>query len=141
MSKIGPDHFRYVDELTPSGLRVTCDRYVVLRESECCYWIAKAESAAWLSRRVEQEGLKKHPLIKRVLKESHGRRFAYPDKAMAFRSYKCRKDWQLRHAQLSLERAKAVIGYFGDRRIESSIPDSDVVIPNEYIQSMNWEEY
>lgn len=140
MSQIGPDHYRYTDEITPSGLRVTCDRYVVLRESECCYWIAKSESAVWLARRVAAEGLKKHPLIKRVLKSSHGRRFAYPDKAKALHSYKCRKDWQMRHAQLSMERAKAAIGYFGDRRVESAIPDGDVTISSEYIQSMNWGE-
>lgn len=140
MSQIGPDHYRYCDEITPSGLRVTCERYVVLRESERCYWIAKAENAAWLGRRVAGEGLKKHPLLKRVLKDSFGRRFAYPDKSRALHSYKCRKAWQLRHAQLSLERAKAAIGYFGDRHSHSEIPDGDVVIASEYIQSMNWDD-
>ena len=67
------------------------------------------------------------------------RRFiAYTDKALALRSYKARKFWQMRHAQLSMERAKAAIGYFGSLEIESAVPAEAVTIPNEYIQGLGW---
>ncbi|MNC56299.1 hypothetical protein D3C75_1058850 [compost metagenome] len=77
---------------------------------------------------------------KRVLKEggTWGRRFAYTDKALALRSYKARKSWQMRHAQLSMERAKAAIGYFGNLEVESTIPTGAVTIPSEYIQGLGW---
>jgi len=79
---------------------------------------------------------------KRVLKNGgeHGRRFAYTEKALALRSFKARKSWQVRHAELTLERAKAAIAYFGDTKTESTVPTDRLVIPCEYIQSMNWSE-
>ncbi|SDS33197.1 hypothetical protein [Pseudomonas sp. bs2935] len=78
----------------------------------------------------------------RVLKDGgeHGRRFAYTDKSLALRSYKQRKSWQMRHAELALERAKAAIGYFGDARIENTVPPDVLVVPCEYIKDMNWSE-
>lgn len=139
MNKIGPDHYRYFDEIGPAGLSVVCERYVVLRESEHCYWITKASNALWAAKWVEAG--RKSPMIKRVLKESHGRRYAYPDKARALDSYKQRKAWQLRHAQLAMERAKAAIGYFGDLSVASTVPDGELIIPSEYIQGMGWGDY
>ncbi|WP_426100124.1 hypothetical protein [Pseudomonas sp. PSPC3-3] len=44
------------------------------------------------------------------------------------------------HAQLALERTKAAIGYFGDARIENTLPPDALVVPCEYIQAMNWSE-
>lgn len=139
-----PDHFRYIDTIGPEGLEVHCITYRVIGETAQCFYIGdtytcdlvKGPQYSWTA-----EAVKKRR--KRVLKDggNWGCRFAYTDKALALRSYKARKAWQLRHARLSMERAQAAIGYFGDGQAESVIPEAAVTIPNEYIQGLNWEDY
>jgi len=139
--KLGPDHYRYVDELDPKGLEVTCKKYVVIGETDHCWYIV-SEFHNNLFGGSQREALLKQ-YRKRVLKDGGewGRRFAYTDKALALRSYKARKAWQMKHAQLSMERAKAAIGYFGNHEVESTVPTEAVTIPSEYIQGLNWEDY
>lgn len=142
--KPGPDHFRYIDTIGPDGLEVHCITYQVIGETYQCYYIGDKHTCdlvsgpqySWTAEVVK----KRH---KRMLKEGGrwGRRFAYTDKALALRSYKARKSCQMRHAQLSMERAKAAIGYFGNLEVESAIPAEDVTIPNEYIQGLGWGDY
>ncbi|MFU2330292.1 hypothetical protein [Pseudomonas fluorescens] len=138
--KLGPDHYRYVDELDPKGLEVICRKYVVIGETEQCWYIVDEFDNNLFGGSQREYLLKKYR--KRVLKDGgeHGRRFAYTDKALALRSFKHRKSWQMRHAQLSLERAQAAIAYFGDAKTESTVPTDRLVIPCEYIQAMNWSE-
>lgn len=138
--KIGPDHYRYVDELDPNGLQVTCKRYVVIGETDQCWYIVDEFHDSLFGGSQRESLLRQYR--KRVLKDGgeHGRRFAYINKALALRSYKRRKSWQIRHAQLSLERAQAAIAYFGDCKIESTVPQDSLMVPCEYIQSMNWSE-
>ncbi|WP_017530380.1 hypothetical protein [Pseudomonas fluorescens] len=143
-AKAWPDHYRYIDTIGPEGLEVHCITYEVIGETAQCFYIGdthtcdlvKGPQYSWTA-----EAVKKRR--KRVLKDggNWGRRFAYTDKALALRSYKARKAWQLRHASLSMERAQAAIGYFGDGQAESVIPEAAVTIPNEYIQGLNWEDY
>lgn len=137
---LGPDHFRYVDEMDPKGLEVTCKKFVVVGETELCWYIVDEFHNNLFGGSLRESLLKKYR--KRVLKNGgeHGRRFAYTDKTLALKSYKHRKSWQIRHAQLSLERAKAVIGYFGDKTIENTVPADRLVIPCEHIEQMNWSE-
>jgi len=139
-NKLGPDHYRYVDELDPKGLEVTCKKYVVIGETEQCWYIVDEFHNNLFGGLHRESLLKKHR--KRVLKNGgeHGRRFAYTDKALALRSFKARKSWQVRHAELTLERAKAAIAYFGDAKTESPVPADRLLIPCEYIQAMNWSE-
>ncbi|MGB3128028.1 MAG: hypothetical protein WBB95_29795 [Pseudomonas sp.] len=138
--KLGPDHYRYVDELDPKGLEVTCKTYVVIGETEQCWYIVDEFHNNLFGGSQRESLLRQYR--KRVLKEGgeHGRRFAYTEKSLALRSYKQRKSWQMRHAELALERAKAAIGYFGDARIENTVPPDVLVVPCEYIQAMNWSE-
>ena len=138
--KLGPDHYRYVDELDPKGLEVTCKKFVVIGETEQCWYIVDEFHNNLLGGSQRESLLKQYR--KRVLKDGgeHGRRFAYTDKALALRSYKQRKSWQMRHAQLALERAQAAIAYFGDTRTASAVPPDRLMVPCEYIQAMNWSE-
>jgi len=139
-----PEHYRYIDTIGPEGLEVHCITYQVIGETAQCYYIGDKHTCdlvngpqySWTA-----EAVKKRR--KRVLKEggTWGRRFAYTDKALALRSYKARKSWQLRHAQLSMERALAAIGYFGNHEVESTIPVGAVTIPSEYIQGLVWGDY
>lgn len=135
-TKIGPDHFRYIDEIDPKGLIITCQRYVVVRESECCYWIALPSYESLALASIAKGLTPKY--AKRVLKDSH-RRFAYPDKADALRSYKKRKEWQIRHAQLAMERAQAAIRYFGDSSVKVTDTPERAVAFSSYIQGMGWD--
>ncbi|NWF10138.1 hypothetical protein HX810_20910 [Pseudomonas salomonii] len=138
--KLGPDHYRYVDELDPKGLEVTCKKYVVIGETDQCWYIVDEFHNNLFGGPHRESMLKQYR--KRVLKDGgeHGRRFAYTNRALALRSYKARKYWQLRHAHLSIERAQAAIAYFGDAKTESTVPTDRLIIPCEYIQAMNWSE-
>lgn len=129
-----PDHYRYVDTIGPEGVTIECRRYVVLRESEHCYWIAREQNAGW-ARCWAMEG-RKSPHIKRVLKESAGRRYAYQDKAKALHSYRARKRHQVHHAQLVLERAKAALE---DLVGVDSIPDEHLCSGGNYIKELTWD--
>ena len=142
--KAWPDHFRYIDTIGPEGLEVHCITYQVIGETAQCFYIGDKHTcdlASGPQYNWTAEAVKKRR--KRVLKEggTWGRRFAYTDKARALRSYKARKSWQMRHAQLSMERAKAASGYFGNLEVESAVPDEVVTIQNEYIQGLSWGDY
>ncbi|PYY70727.1 hypothetical protein CRX42_09890 [Pseudomonas jessenii] len=144
MKKAWPEHYRYIDTIGPEGLEVHCITYQVIGETAQCYYIGDKHTCDLVSGPQyswTDEAVKKRR--KRVLKEggSWGRRFAYTDKALALRSYKARKSWQMRHAQLSMERAQAAIGYFGNLEVESTIPAGAVTIPSEYIQGLSWGDY
>lgn len=138
--KLGPDHYRYVDEIGPDGLEVTCITYQVIGETPLCWYIADDYTVTMMNGYQHSwtaEAVKKRR--KRVSKDSCGKRFAYPDKAHALRSYKIRKSRQLGHAELTLERARAALGYFGDLTVTNEVPDSDkLIIPNEHIQGLGW---
>jgi hypothetical protein len=142
MTKLGPDHYRYFDEIGPDGLEIHCVTYEVIGETPACYYIADEEVArmhrgpqySWTA-----EAVKKRR--KRVLKDTneYSKRFAYPDKDHALRSFKVRKSRQMGHAELALERARAALGYFGDLSISNEAPvATKLIIPNEYIQGMGW---
>lgn len=141
IKKAGPDHFRYVDTIGPDGLTVTMQTWVAYAETPMCWYLLSEPEhdrlmRGWLS----EAGAKK--ARKRVLKHQYfsSRCFAYQEKERALNSYKCRKEWQIRHATLSLERAKAAIEYFGDSTVTVTDPPSEAVIPSDYIQnSFAWE--
>jgi hypothetical protein len=141
-NSIGPDHYRYVDTIGPDGLEVHCLTYTVIGETPACWYIADEYTArlhqgiqqSWTEAQVKRNR-------KRVLKEGgeHSKRFAYTTKDLALRSFKIRKVSQIAHAEMSLERARAAIGYFGDLSVNSSAHDADLlIIPNEYIQQQPW---
>lgn len=129
-----PDHFRYVDEISPDGVTIVCQRFVVLRESEHFYWITRDRNVGWAAELVASG--EKSPLIKRVSKESYGRRYAYPEKSKALNSYKVRKRRQLGHAQLAIERAKAALE---DLKDVDAISDEHLCSGGDYIKELTWD--
>jgi len=141
----GPDHFRYVDSIGPEGLTVTLQKWVAYAETDKCWYLAseldyrelvKGHQHSWTASMLKRQR-------KRVLKHQYfaSRCFAYPEKERALNSYKLRKQWQIRHATLSLERAKAAIGYFGDPSVDVTETPDTAVIPSEYIQELGWGDY
>ena len=107
---LGPDHYRFYDSIGPEGLSVTRQTFTVIGETAQCWYIAdqrtidlmRGHQWPWVAAEVKKRR-------KLVLKQTdaYSKRFAYPNKDHALRSYKLRKDWQIRHATRSLERAKA----------------------------------
>jgi len=142
--KAWPEQYRFIDTIGPEGLEVHCITFQVIGETAQSYYIGDKHTCdlvngpqySWTADAVKKRR-------KRVLKEggAWGRRFAYTDKSRALASYKARKSWQMRHAQLAMERAKAAIGYFGNSEVVSQVPVGQVTIPNEYIQGLGWGDY
>lgn len=130
-----PDHFRYVDEIGPEGVTIVCKRYVVVRESEHCYWLTTKDLAYLAEKHLERGKIP--PYAKRVLKNSE-RRFAYPLKSAALNSYKARKRWQISHAELATERAKAALEEIKDL---TEITDAHLCAGGDYIKQLNWDAY
>lgn len=130
---VWPDHFRYIDEIGPEGVSIICKRYVVIRETEHCYWLVVPSYVFIAKASLERGVIPKY--AKRVLKVS-GRRFAYPEKEKALESYKARKRWQLSHAKLATERAMAALDELKEL---SEIEDLRVCAGGEYIKNLGWE--
>lgn len=146
MSTAYPTFYRFTDGLHPDGLAITCESWHVIGETDQCYYLGNDYLASvqrgpkwpWVEAEIKRKR-------KRILKDGTfpSKRWAYADKVDALRAYKVRKKWQMKHAQLALERAKAAIGYFGDSTVTANTcPDTDrLIIPCDYIQQMNWADY
>lgn len=128
-----PDHFRYVDEIGPEGVTIICRRFVVVRESEHCFWIVTPSYEMVAKSAIQKGRVPKY--AKRVLKVS-SKRFAYPEKSAALNSYKIRKRWQISRAELATERAKTALEELKDR---AEIEDELLCSGGEYIKSLNWD--
>lgn len=139
MSKIGPDHYRYYAELSESGVTVRCEHFVVIGETERCYYIIRkgmehhagrdwSTASAWLKKQ-----------RKRVLKSSH-RRYCYPDQMDALKSFAARQRWRISHAQRSTSMAELSLKMV-NRQIELGVTDAPMHCGHDdYTSSLRWED-
>ncbi|MNP21495.1 hypothetical protein D3C76_1141150 [compost metagenome] len=44
MEKKGPDHYRYYAALSEEGVHVKCERFIVIGETERCYYVISENS-------------------------------------------------------------------------------------------------
>ena len=145
MASLGPDHYRFEDEIGPGGVTIHCRRFIVIGETPCCYYVLPENMAGYVHQTSEwaKSWVKEHR--KRVLKNSW-KRYCYPDLKDAMRSYKARKSWQLKHAALAEARATAAYAEAA-RLIESdvlcveSFANGHQCEGGEYVKGMNWSEY
>lgn len=104
---IGPDHYRYSDILSEGGQYIQEEVYQVIKETPGGYWVARMYGY----RRNEDacqktyEARKTCREVRFVLKVS-GRRYCYPDRLEAMRSFAARKAAQLKHAETSIAKAR-----------------------------------
>jgi hypothetical protein len=96
--KIGPDHYRYYATLDEAGVHVNCERFVVIGETERCYYVITdclSHYAGLRDWKTASPWLKKQR--KRVLKatSASSRRYCYPSKAHALESFKQRRSGAL----------------------------------------------
>lgn len=134
---MGPTHYRFFDTVGPDGVTVRCQKFDVVGETPCCYYVLPQGHGF-----TRPESIKKHR--RRVLKDSW-RRYCYPDLEQALRSYRSRKKWQIQHAKIALCRAEA-----GLAAAEWQLKDPELIAPNlpfkcesgdEYIKGLGWGEY
>lgn len=145
MSKLGPDHYRYYAELSPDGVTVKCERFVVVGETPRC-WYVITESAAHLADiDWSTASAWRKKLRKRVLKatSSYSRRYCYPSKAHALESFKQRQKWRIAHAKRNLAIAELALSV-----VEPALEGLALIEPqdrykagqNEYTRSLSWAD-
>ena len=139
MEKIGPDHYRYYASLDEEGVHVKCERFVVIGETEHCYYVitASMRHLAGIDWRNANPWQKK--LRRRVLKRS-GRRYCYPDKQEALRSFKIRQRWRLSHAARSTAIAELALAAVTPVVESGEQPEEQYSAgQNDYTRPLCWE--
>lgn len=145
MSKLGPDHFRYYATLDEDGVHVRCEHFVVVGETECCWYVMKANIAHLAS---TTDWSKASPwrkkLRKRVLKATDGsvRRYCYPSKAHALESFRKRQKWRIARAQRNLaiaELALSVVTPALENLATAEPQEHYKAGDNDYTRSLCWD--
>lgn len=104
-----PEHYRYSDVLNELGLHIVVETFRVLRKTPCGYWVQPTYGH---TPDLTEEGIDfrvnkaTRPRNVRWVSRESSRRYCYPSKADAMHSYKCRKESQLKHANVAIARAK-----------------------------------
>jgi len=142
MSKIGPDHFRYYADLTENGVVIRCERFVVIGETPRCWYVIRENMAYLAERNSDHARASLKRLRKRVLKDSSGRRYCYPDKRKAMHSFGCRQRWRINHATRHIETAQASLKAIeGLLASDQPIPDSIKAGHTQYTSRLGWYDY
>lgn len=143
-NKIGPDHYRYFATLDENGVHIKCVRFVVIGETERCWYVLPESRAYMLGQSWAAERVKK--LRKRVLKSSHGRRYCYPDKARALDSFARRQRFRLSHVKRSMSIAE-LAGKEAERLLDAKqLPDENSWYGHpcghaSYTASLTWSKW
>ena len=112
-----PTHYRVVDVLYEDGVTVRLEQWEAVRETAEGYWVKSQYAPEWL----DFDGLKRGKYLKWVSKSSV-KRHCCPTIDEAMRSFKRRKEMQVRRLRLQLEQAELVVSKFecidlsGDQR-------------------------
>ncbi len=141
MSQIAPDHFRYYATLDEDGVFINCERFIVIRETEHCYFVLpdRLQHLANSSLGFSSETVKAQ--TKRVMKRSV-KRYCYPDKREALRSFAARQRWRLSHAQQSTSIATLALKAIEQIPEGAKLPDESnpfLCGHDDYTQSLRWE--
>lgn len=136
-TKIGPDHYRYVDDIGPKGVTIVCEKWLVCGETPQCWYVIPESRSYLMSTSFYAESLKK--TRKRILKYAGGKKFCYPTRDEALRSYRIRKQWQLRHTEHAYQRAKTALAEL--TRITQPPEAKHLCDGGDYFKQMNWGDY
>lgn len=140
-----PVLYRYWDEATPQGVKIRCDRYAVIRETEKCYFVVRAGMESYVTYAEKGEPWAKRWLAKytkRVLKDQNGRRLCYTDRKRAMHSYMIRKTRQAQHLRRTLDQANLAMRKAVDL---AELDDPGIEDINcghtDYTQLLQWGDY
>lgn len=140
--KIGPDHYRYYATLDEKGVHVQCERFVVIGETECCYYVIRADLAHLAGIDWSTASAWRKKLRKRVLKatSASSRRYCYPNKAHALESFKQRQKWRISHAHRNLAIAELALSVVAPVLEQKADPqDRYHAGENDYTRSLCWD--
>lgn len=140
--KIGPDHYRYREELVPSGIKIVRDRYIVIGETPKCWYVIHDYYQGYVG--YEDVNPFARDLVarnrKRVLKQQDfGRRYCYSDPKLALHSYRERKRFQLARLELQMSVCKHVSEALANEELEAA-----ELIPlghSEYTSKLSWGDW
>lgn len=133
-AKNWPDHYRYGSYLTPEGVELSCSRFVVVGETPRCYYVISEHESD-----CSETYIKNHR--RRVLKDSH-KRFCYPNREEALKSFIERQRWRERHAREALSCATLSSRIAADLLSKGSAPVETVTCgQDEYTIGLRWIEY
>lgn len=134
---IGPDHYRYVDDIGPEGVTIRCEKWIVCGETPQCWYVIPEHASYLLGPAIYADSLKK--TRKRVLKYEGGKKLCYPNKDDALRSYRIRKRWQLRHTEHAVQRATTALAEL--ERLTGLPEDKHLCQGGEYFKELNWLDF
>lgn len=97
-AKVGDTWYRYVNRHYGSGVKICCDEYTVRKVTPKGVWLEYGPWVAFNTRK----------------------RYAYPTKELALDSFIRRKEWQVRHLTLELEKAKEALKLVRAGKFQSS---------------------
>lgn len=141
MSKLGPDHYRYVDEIGPKGVAIVCETYIVSGETPACWYVLHEDQSYLLPGNVSgsfwEASYKK--ARKRILKYEGGKKFCYPTREAALKSYTIRKRWQLKHTENAFQRAKTALAEVTERLKGVAPEGKHVCEGGEYFKQKCWD--
>lgn len=100
-------HYRIKDYSTGDGVIIRVERFNVIKETPCGYWVADEYAPKWMS----LSKLRKCKQVKWVSKTSE-RRYCYPTIEDAMRSFKRRKHMQQSKLNLQMEQVNKVVDNF-----------------------------
>lgn len=100
-------HYRLRDVLEPNGVIIRLEKFEIIKETECGYWVIGRYEPSWLS----HEELIKRKFAKWVSKTSR-KRYCYPDITQAISSFKRRKEIQVNKIAVQLEQAEKALKEF-----------------------------
>lgn len=139
MSKLGPDHYRYYANLSESGVTVRCERFIVVGETPLCYYVISENSAHLVGNSAPWAEAMVKKRRRLVLKNSH-RRYCYPDKLDALKSFAARQRWRMSHAQRSMSMAQLSLKMVAGL-IEQGVTDAPIRCGHDdYTSSLRWED-
>lgn len=143
MSQIGPDHYRYFATLDDRGVRIRCERFIVIGETPLCWYVVPDRLAYLIGSSWDRAPAAIKSARRRVLKESSGRRHCYPDKIKALESFIARQTFRIRHARRSLSTAELSMKVAKRLLDAGELPDDHQSHPcghNKYTASLNWSD-
>lgn len=136
----GPDHYRYYSDIEDTGVVIRCERFIVVGETECCYYVLSERESYLLNWAGQEHLVKKHR--KRVLKQSRIR-YCYPDRRAALHSFMSRQRHRLGYVQRATSMAKLGLQE-ALRLLEAGQLPNDrgphVCGHDDYTRSLSWED-
>lgn len=109
---VGPEHYRYRECHEEEGVGIYLERFVVVRETPECWWVCRVNDVQLL-RWCPLADARRRKWVKRVSKVSSVKH-CWPTLDEAWRSYRIRKQYELRRLEHRLDVIQQAFGAMPD---------------------------